>query len=133
VSLHRRTRVAAYAVCVRDEEILVVRLSRSTGAGGAWGLPGGGVIWGEAPRDAVVRELREETGLDGEVIELLDVGSRLDHIHTILIYYRVRVIGGVLRHEVGGSSDRAEWVPLARIRDLPIVDTIEDGLRFVAR
>jgi ADP-ribose pyrophosphatase YjhB (NUDIX family) len=127
----RRTRVAAYALCVRDDAILLVRLAVETGAGGLWAMPGGGVDWGEAPRDAVVRELREETGLAGEVEALLDVTSHADRVHSIRIYYRVRITGGTLRDETGGTTDHAEWVPLARVRELPIAGTVEEALRHI--
>ena len=58
-----RSRVGAYVVCVRDGALLLVRF---TGAD-RWALPGGGLDHGEDPRDAVVREVHEETGLDAVV------------------------------------------------------------------
>src|SRR5262245_40132575 len=73
--LPRRQRVAAYAVVVRDERILLTRLAERISAQELWTLPGGGVDHGEDPRDAVVREIKEETGLDAVVGEQARVYS----------------------------------------------------------
>ena len=80
-----------------------------------WTLPGGGLDFGESPTAAVVRELTEETGLDGEVVDLLDVTDRVVdeprgvRMHAIRIIYRVRITGGELRNEPDGSTDMCRW------------------------
>ena len=73
--LPRRQRVAAYAVIVRDEQILLSRLAERISRDELWTLPGGGLDHGEDPRDAVVREIHEETGLDAVVGEQARVYS----------------------------------------------------------
>lgn len=112
-----RTRVAAYALC-RDAEgrVLLCHLAPSVGAHDTWTLPGGGLRFGEAPADAALRELGEETGLRGEIVRLLAVDDRLfravegrEALHAIRIVYEVEVTGGELRDEVGGSTDGAAW------------------------
>jgi 8-oxo-dGTP diphosphatase len=112
-----RTRVAAYALC-HDEagRILLCHIAPSVGVGDIWTLPGGGLDFGEAPAHAAVRELEEETGLRGEVVRLLDVGSRFftpahdgERLHAIRIVYQVRIVGGTLRDEPDGSTDAAGW------------------------
>ncbi len=132
--MRRFQRVGSYAVCVRDGAVLLSRFTRS----GRWTLPGGGVDHGEDPRDAVVREVLEETGLVFEVGGLLDVRSRRwEHtdpdgspvdVHGVQLLFTGEVVGGTLTHEVGGSSDRAEWVPLARLDDLLRSSAVDEAL-----
>ena len=72
-------RVAAYALVLRDaaagREVLLTRNSSRGPHPGWWTLPGGGIDHGEEARHALVREVREETGLDCTPGEVLDVGS----------------------------------------------------------
>lgn len=139
----RVTRVAAYAVCREKDAILLSRIAPGATAtsDGMWTLPGGGVEFGEDPRDTAIRELAEETGLEGEITELLDVDSWAGHFvhphdgiptdfHAIRILYRVRVIGGELRDEIGGSSDTCAWIAGDTLNDLPLVDLARTGARL---
>ena len=73
----RRTRVGAYALATDDAgRILLCRTAPHVLPKPLWMLPGGGLHFGEAPEAAVVRELEEEAGLDGEVVRLVDVSDR---------------------------------------------------------
>lgn len=132
-------RVAAYAVVERRGRILLTHWRRGHLHG--WTLPGGGLESGEDPRDAVVREVLEETGLEARIGKLLGVDSRVmvreevpegsdPELHTIRIIYRASVKDGPLRHEVGGSSDEARWVPLGEVRGLRTLSLVQTGLRM---
>ena len=128
-------RVAAYAVIVDARGMLLAHWHEGPRA--AWTLPGGGLEAGEDPADAVVREVREETGFEVTVDELLGIHSRViparqriapgasGPLHTLRIVYRARVTGGELRDEVGGSTDRAAWFALDAVDDLHRVQLVD--------
>ena len=64
------TRVAAYGLVTQDDEILLCRISEQFPAmTGRWTLPGGGIEWRENPVAAMIREVEEETGVKGLIIE----------------------------------------------------------------
>ncbi len=128
--------MAAYAVCIRVDAVLLARSPAADG-GREWVLPGGGMEHGEDPVDTVVREVAEETGYTAEVTALLGVdslhvpdhpgrlGTRVDH-QSLRLLYEGRVVGGALRPEANGSTDLAAWHPLAAVpalRRVPLVDT----------
>ncbi|HEV7761401.1 MAG TPA: NUDIX hydrolase [Acidimicrobiales bacterium] len=139
-----RLRLAAYGVCRLDGRLLLAHYVSPMGDVQHWTLPGGGVEPGEDPYDAVVREVDEETGYRVEVERLLGVVSRVFGIggegdgddaemHAVAIYYRVRVTGGALRHEVGGSTDRAAWMAPADVPSLARSVVVDRGLALDER
>jgi len=106
-----------------------------------WTLPGGGLEPGEDPRDAVVREVFEETGLEARVGKLIGVDSRVmvreevpegtdPELHTIRIVYRATVKDGPLRHEIDGSSDEARWVPIRELKSLRTLSLVQAAMRM---
>jgi ADP-ribose pyrophosphatase YjhB (NUDIX family) len=101
---------------------------------GWWTLPGGGIDFGEHPEAGALRELTEETGLVGRIVELLAVDSlqrtirndpRLDgdvEYHSVRIIYRTEIVGGALRHETDESTDRAAWCAREDLASMLLVE-----------
>jgi len=135
----RRQRVAVYGLCHDGAgRVLLVRAAAYLTVAGDWFLPGGGIDHGEDPVTTLVRELREETGLDVEVGPLLgalsDVFTLPDgtELHTVRLIHRIDGWRGELRPEVGGSSDQVRWVAPAEVEDLPLRPYVREALdRFV--
>ena len=139
----KRQRVGAYAVILRGDQILLSRLAPSISADELWTLPGGGLDHGEDPRNAVVREVREETGLDATVSDLARVysahipsawrdGRRVD-AHALRIVYDgwVPVDAPTPRVlEVDGSTVEAAWHPVAGVLDgsVPVAPLVREAL-----
>ena len=127
-----RTRLGGYALATDDMgRVLLARLSAVEVDVGAWTLPGGGVAFGEHPDDTVLRELEEETGLVGEVEEVAGVFSHVyprsraaagADLHFLGVLYHVRIVGGRLRDEVGGTTDAARWFTRAELEDVRLVE-----------
>jgi phosphohistidine phosphatase SixA/ADP-ribose pyrophosphatase YjhB (NUDIX family) len=138
----RVTRISAYALCIEEGRILLVRIAEGYWSGvGQWTLPGGGLDFGESPRDGALRELTEETGLSGAIEGLADVLSwsgRWTHprdgadeaFHGLQIVYRVRLTGGELSDEVEGSTDQARWFTRDEAMALPLVELAAEGVRL---
>ena len=115
-----RPEVCVGAVVVERDRLLLVRRGRPPAAG-EWSIPGGRVEAGELLADAVVRELKEETGIDGVCGPLLAwvelVGE--DH-HFVILDFTVSPRAG--QDPVSGDDAAdAAWVPLHEVADLRLV------------
>lgn len=146
-------RTAAYALLTdRAGEVLLVRASSRSDLPGRWFLPGGGLRHGEHPRDAVIRELAEETGLRARratprtaTADVIDLPHRGVSVHTLRLIYDVRVedvrgLDGVrladvglladagLRPERDGTSDQPRPVAPGELAGLALMPFVADLL-----
>jgi ADP-ribose pyrophosphatase YjhB (NUDIX family) len=131
--LHRAQRFAAYAIATDPHDrLLLTRIAPGYPGAGCWHLPGGGTDYGEQPGTALIRELVEETGQEGRLIELLGVASHRDAAslgpegypidwHGVRAFYRVFVDAPteVIVGDVGGSTSEACWMALKEVAQLP--------------
>jgi len=110
------------ALIVHEGKLLLVKRGVDP-AKGKWSIPGGAVELGEKMRDAVIREVKEECGLDVEIaldrpLDAIDnitmsKDGRLKY-HYVLLQFLVRLKGGTLQP----ASDvlDAKWVPFDEVK-----------------
>ena len=129
--------VGVGAVIVEAERVLLVRRGAEP-LKGHWSLPGGLLEVGESLTEGVKREVREETGLVVEPVELIELLDRIHRednrvrYHYVIADYLCRVAGGVLRAASDADAvrwvERAEWNSHSALRLEPItVRVIEAG------
>lgn len=139
--------MAAYAVVLRSDgegdRVLLSRLSPRIAPEEIWTLPGGGIDHGEHPRDALIREIKEETGLDALVGDSARVysahlptvwreGARLDYQALRLVFEAWVAPDAPEPHvlEVDGSTVEAAWVAIADVVEgrVPVTALVQEAL-----
>lgn len=132
---------AAGVVCFKETSVLLVRRG-SPPRQNEWSIPGGRIEWGERAADAALRELKEETGCDAELVGLIDVVDAVMRTrespepwgHYVLIDYAARWLGGAPR--AGDDAAEARFFRLDEIEALGLwsetLRVIEAGRRLVS-
>ena len=108
-------------VCLKDDQVLLVKRAKPP-ITWQWSIPGGGQELGETTRDAALRELKEETGVDAELIGLIDVidtvredgEGRIQFHYTLVDFAAIWTSGEPLADD--DVSD-AQWVRLSDLED----------------
>jgi 8-oxo-dGTP diphosphatase len=98
-------------VCLRGGQVLLIRRDKAP-LKGEWSLPGGRMEMGEGVAQTALRELKEETGVEAELLGLIDV---VDHFHTggqaVLIDYAARWTHG--EPTAGDDATEARFIDFA--------------------
>ncbi|MGD8505332.1 MAG: NUDIX hydrolase [Candidatus Bathyarchaeota archaeon] len=111
--------VGVGALLIKNGKLLLVRRGAKPGQG-KWSIPGGLVELGERTRDAVIREVKEECGLDVELERLMDVFDNITRdekgriqYQFVVVNFMAKIKGGILK-----SADdvlEARWVSLNEV------------------
>lgn len=127
---------AAGVVCFRGGEVLLIRRATPPRIG-EWSLPGGRLEPGEAPADAALRELAEETGVTARLLGLVEIVDTImgepEKLYLLHDYAALWVEGEPVP---GDDADRAEFLPieaaLARVAWSETARIIQDAKsRFI--
>ena len=129
-----RAEVAVGGVVRRGDEILLIRRGRGT-AVGQWAIPGGRVEFGEGLKDAVAREVREETGLAVKVGRFLGWAERMGDdpapYHYVILDFAAEPLDPSALPRSGDDADAVAWVATNAIETYPLVAGLAEFLRRV--
>lgn len=121
VAVSPRPVVATIAAIIRDDSVLLVRRANPPDAG-RWGFPGGKIEFGESIQDAAVRELTEETGVEGRARGVFTAVDALDYEragalrqHFVLVAVLCEWVSG--EPVAGDDALEARWFPLTEVDD----------------
>lgn len=106
----RKKKAGVYAVIFNeDKEVLLIHRTDHD----VWEIPGGGLEKYETPWDAVIREVKEETGLDVKVVKLVGVYSR-PRRDELMFSFLCEVVGGTI-----SKTPEADQIHFFSVTSLP--------------
>lgn len=120
-----RIRVRVCGICVEDDKVLMIGHKAIVGEGIFWCPPGGGIDENETLEEGIIREFREETGLNVEVEKFLFINEFIKNpLHGVEAFFLVKILSGEL--SVGYDPemplqiiDNIAWMSLHEIKKLP--------------
>lgn len=125
--------VGVGAIIVCKGKILLEKRKGEPGKG-KWSVPGGLVELGETVENAVIREVKEETGLDVAEPQLIDVMDNIARdengeikYHFVIIDYFLKVKGGELK--AADDAEELRWVPISEVEKYDLTKTFRAFLQ----
>jgi ADP-ribose pyrophosphatase YjhB (NUDIX family) len=119
-------------VVIKDGKILMIKRAFEPGAG-KWSIPGGLVEVGEKLSEACEREIEEETGLEVEVLELINVFDMIDKdekgnvaFHYVLVDFLVKPVGGV--EKMSAEATDMKWVTHQEAKTMDLTRTARKAI-----
>ncbi|EGD71835.1 MAG: Putative NUDIX hydrolase [Candidatus Parvarchaeum acidiphilum ARMAN-4_'5-way FS'] len=124
--------LAVDGVILKDNQILLIK-RKNDPYKDKWAIPGGFVEYGEKTEDAVLREVKEETGLEAKISDLVGVYSnpkRDPRKHVVSITYLLKDISGT--EKGGDDAKEAKWWNINELPELAFDHKyiINDALRI---
>ncbi len=111
-----KTLIVVAGLVIEDKRVLVSKRREDSSHGGLWEFPGGKVMEGEEPREALRRELREELNIEVEVGRIFDaIFEPASESPMLLLAFRCQRLRGLIK-PLGCADFR--WVPLNDLEGL---------------
>ena len=116
-------RVRVCGILIEDKKILLVRHQGIAGKYNLWSPPGGGLTYGEKIKDCLVREFREETGLEINPKRFYFLQEFLNEpLHALELFFEVEVLGGELKTgsdpELGSDAQLIQEVAFKTLAEI---------------
>jgi 8-oxo-dGTP diphosphatase len=126
--------VGVGTVVLRGDAVLLVRRAKAPSEG-HWSIPGGAQHIGESVAQAALREVREETGLEVDLVEQIAVIDSIRHDEAGKVAFHYTLIDFVALWRsgepvAGDDASEAIWAPIARIGDYGMWDETERIIRL---
>jgi len=124
--------ITVVAAVIRDQEDRVLLTQRPEGRhmGGLWEFPGGKIDDGEAPADALIRELDEELGVEIVVQRPLTFAVHEEPgLRILLLFYSARISRG---EPLGHEGQAVEWVAVTDLPSFPTPPADAELVRLLA-
>jgi ADP-ribose pyrophosphatase YjhB (NUDIX family) len=126
----KRPVLAVSAAVFRGNRLLIAQRARGPGKG-LWSLPGGAVEWGETLAEAAAREVREETTVEAQILDLAghrevrmrDAAGAIEH-HYVILTFAARWQAGEGRP--GPEAAQVSWIEPAALAQLPTTGDLSE-------
>jgi len=121
---------------INEKEEILLFLRNSDPEKGFWSIPGGSVEFGESVETALIRELREELGVEVEVIRLLGLANHIikdESSHWLSPEFQVKIISGTPQNMEKNKHAKMKWFSLENLPEklaIPAVVAIEGYKRL---
>jgi len=125
----QRPRVTSAVLVISDGKFLLGERNKKN-CNGYWVIPGGGVKFGETIRDAAIREIKEETGLDVEIIDFIGHREAIgisDNYHSVIFFHLAKPKN--LEINAGDDISKAKFFSIEEIKKLKLVESAEWALK----
>lgn len=115
----------------KNETLLIKRTSKSQNEAGFWSKPGGTVEFNEKVEDAIIREIKEELGIDIKLIRPLGFTNHIlnsDNQHWVAIHYLAKIINGELEIMEPDKIEEIKWFSFDNL-PVNLTQTTKDPIR----
>lgn len=124
-----KPRLTSAVLVIHDDKFLLAERNKEN-CNGYWVIPGGGVNFGESIREAAIREVKEETNLDVEIIKFLcykEIINMPGNYHSVVFFHLAKPKH--LDVEAKGDVSSAKFFSIDEIKNLKLIKSAEDILK----